>query len=64
MPLQTLVQLFGKPMKLNALNVKNLGHFIASDTATLKLYEHSYPGVPLLFPTPNLLLIKEMEQVS
>lgn len=64
MPLQTLVQLFGKPMKLNALIVKNLGHFVASKTVTLKLYEHCYPRVPLLFPTPNLLRIKDMELVS
>lgn len=51
-------------MKLNALIVKNLGHFVASETATLKLYEHCYPRVPLLFPTLNLLRIKDMEQVS
>jgi hypothetical protein len=64
MPLQTLVRLFGKPMKLNTLNVKNLGHFVASQTATLEFHEHCYPRVPLLFPTPNLLLIKDMGQVS
>src|ERR1700683_1687021 len=63
MPLQTLVQLFGKPMKLNALIVKNLGHSVASETAITKLYEHCYPRVPPLFPTPNLLRIKDMEQV-
>ncbi len=63
MPLQTLVALLGKPMKLNALIVKILGHFVACGTATLQLYEHCYPRVPLVFPRPNLLSIKDMEPI-
>src|ERR1700683_343945 len=64
MPLQTLGALVGKPMKLNALIVKIFGYSAARWTAILQLYEHCYPRVPLVFPTPNLLLIKDMEQIT
>jgi hypothetical protein len=64
MPLQTLVVLFGKPMKLNALIVNIFGYVAARWTAILQLYEHCYPRVPLVFPTPNLLSIKDMEPIA
>jgi hypothetical protein len=63
MPVQTLAASLDKPMKLNALIVKSFGHFVASATATLQLYEHCYPRVPLVFPISNLLLIKDIEQI-
>lgn len=50
-------------MKLNALIVKILGYFVALWTAMLQLYEHCYPRVPLVFPTPNLLSTKDMEPI-
>jgi len=64
MPPQTLVAVFGKPMKLNALIVKSFGHLATSRKATLQLYEHCYPRVPLVFPTPNMFLTKDMEKIT